>query len=422
MLKMKPKIFLLGIDQMILPLTKKLIARGNLPNLKKLVSDGSANQVLASFPGWTPTNWATISTGADTGTHGLFGWRIDMPSGQNLTAFNSHTVKAETIWEAAEKQGIKSATVHYPASMPSRLKYGYTIDGDGIPGYGESRFELSPSKCYATYDVTNSEKIMIRKAKDWKNLPRNKNALETEIKIITKFKGVDKIWNILILDTNNKGFDKILICKNKDVNNKIINASIGKWSEWGFDNFIVEGKHRKGSFRFKILELSNDGEKIKFYRSQIMPTDGFTYPNQIGEELIDKIGPYQEHVSDYPEHLGWADYETCLQEAEYQAQWFAKAALYLSEHKDTSLFYSHWHFLDTINHHNLAQVDPLWPEYDSETAEKHWKYIEDAYKIIDRYVETILKNMSKDDYIVMVSDHGNIPVHRNILIEKFLIF
>ena len=94
-----------------------------------------------------------------------------------------------------------------------------------------------------------------------------------------------------------------------------------------------------------------------------MPTTGFSEPDSMGKELVDKIGPYQEHVSEYSSILGWTDYETVLEEADYQAQWFADAALYLSEEKKIDIFYSHWHFLDDLNHHQLGHVDPSWSNF-----------------------------------------------------------
>ncbi len=140
-------LFLLGIDQQILPLTLKMVSEGGLPNLEKLIREGTPNQILCSFPLWTPTNWATASTGAESGTHGLFAWQVKMPSGQTLSSFHSNVVNAETIWEAAERAGLKSAVIHYPASMPARIKDGFVVDGDAAPGYGETRFEIAPSLC-----------------------------------------------------------------------------------------------------------------------------------------------------------------------------------------------------------------------------------------------------------------------------------
>ncbi len=412
-------LFLLGIDQQILPLTLKMVSKGGLPNLMKLINEGTPNQILCSFPLWTPTNWATASTGAETGTHGLFAWQVKMPSGQMLSSFHSHVVNAETIWEAAEKAGLISAVIHYPASMPVRIKNGFFIDGDAAPGYGETRYEIAPSLCYTNLNLPNAVNLELFPAKNWKGIPGNVHALEGEMRIIPKFKGEDKILKLLFLSNNNK-FNRVLICSERDVTTKLAELTVGEWSEWIFEDFIMEGRQRQGSFRFKLIELSSDGERLRLYRSQIMPTRGFSYPDELGLELIRAIGPYQEHVSEYSHMMGWTNYETCIEEADYQAQWFAKAAIYLAKKKEASLFYSHWHFLDHVNHHHLANVDPVWEGYDPDEAPEHWEMIRYAYEVIDRCVGHFFEHMGEDDYLLLLSDHGCIPVSRQFWLEKFL--
>ena len=238
---------------LILPVTKILAKQGHLPNLKKLMETGSTTQILPSFPQWTPTNWATVSTGANTGTHGVFGWQVKMPTGQLLPSFDSSIVNAETIWEAAEKHGIKSGIIHYPASMPSRLNKGYVIDGYAIPGHEQGRYELAPSTCYTNSNLPNFDHININKASNWKNLGDYSNSLESEIQIIPKFKGPEKILHILILNSRNKGFDKILICKTKDVDTTIAEINIGEWSDWIYETFIIEDTQTTGTIRFKLI-------------------------------------------------------------------------------------------------------------------------------------------------------------------------
>jgi predicted AlkP superfamily phosphohydrolase/phosphomutase len=415
------KIYLIGIDQAILPLTRKLVEEGRFPALKRLLEEGAVNQVLPSFPAWTPTNWATIATGADTGTHGVFGWQVAMPSGKLLPSFHSNSVNAESIWEAAERAGLKSAAIHYPASMPPRVKRGIVVDGDGSPGHGESRFEITPSTCYTNLDLPGATKVKLAPARGWKNLPKQPAAaLEGRLSIIPKFRGKEKRMHLLVTGSSEHAYDRVLICRDRDLLSAVAGIRVGEWSEWFFESFIVEERECAGSVRFKLIELSRDASGFRLYRSQIMPVRGFIYPDSVGQELIDTIGPYQEHVSEYSHILGWTDHGTCLEEAEYQAQWFARAAIYLAEEKGVSLFYSHWHFLDDVNHHHLAHIDPGWPEYDPKKAEVHWEIIRKSYGIIDKYVESILDNLSDQDYLILLSDHGNLPVSRQLYLEKFL--
>lgn len=415
------RIFLIGIDQAILPLTKRLVEEGGFPALKRLLQEGASSQVIPSFPAWTPTNWATIATGAETGTHGVFCWQATMPTGQVLPSFHSYSVNAETIWEAAGKAGLRSAAIHFPASMPERSGGALMVDGDGSPGYGESRFEIAPSKCYTNLGLPNAEKIRLVRAEGWKNIPGScTDPLEAKVTVIPKFKGVEKTWYLLTFRCAGQGYNRIRICREKDFESRVSEAGAGEWSEWLYERFTVEGRDCPGTLRFKCVEIARDASRLRLYRSQVMPVKDFTFPDELGEELVGRIGPYQEHVSEYSYLLGWTDYDTCLQEAEYQAQWFARAMLYLAEQKEVSLLYSHWHFLDDVNHHHLARIDPSWPGYDQGRAADHWQVIRKAYAIIDRYVQTVLQGLTEKDCLVLISDHGNLPIYRQVWLEKYL--
>ncbi|MCL5075977.1 MAG: alkaline phosphatase family protein [Chloroflexi bacterium] len=419
----KKKIYVLGFDQMILPLVQRFAQEGVLPNIAALMQAGAANEAMSSIPAQTPTNWATIASGADTGTHGVCNWTVVMPNGQRLSALNSLAVNAETIWEAAERTGLKSVLIHYPASMPSRLKMGLVVDGYAGPGYGETPFEITPSRGYTTLSgLPNTDKIDLQPAREWQNLPCSAGAgpLESALRIVPKIQGEDRQFHLLVVDSVGQGYDRVIICRERDYQSKIAETSVGEWSDWVLEPFVVEGQQRTGTVRFKLVELSKDGRRLRLYRSQIMPTDGFTAPDELGEELIERFGPYQEYVSELPSILGSADFETCLEEAEYQAQWIAKAGQYLMDKRGGTLFYSHWHWLDDINHHHLAQADPSWPMYRAGEAERHLDILRRSYMVADGMVGLFRERLDGSAYLVVISDHGCVPAQRTIDMRRFL--
>ena len=85
-----------------------------------------------------------------------------------------------------------------------------------------------------------------------------------------------------------------------------------------------------------------------------------------------------------PYTWGLSDLQTALDEIEYQCEWFGDVANYLLHEKDFSLFYTHIHLFDYINHHFIADVDPEGPGYDPEKAKVGWVAYREAYKICDR--------------------------------------
>ena len=93
---MAKKICLFGMDGFIVPMMRKLDADGHLPNFCRLIAEGSVNATAPSFPVWTPTNWATLSTGAHSGTHGASRWSVDR-SGERIDSFDGRAVRPAQI-------------------------------------------------------------------------------------------------------------------------------------------------------------------------------------------------------------------------------------------------------------------------------------------------------------------------------------
>ncbi|MHB1134771.1 MAG: alkaline phosphatase family protein [Chloroflexota bacterium] len=414
------KVYMIGIDQMVLPLTKHLVAEGCVPNLAKLLENSSTYQALSSFPCYTPNNWQSIATGANTGTHGVLSWFVHMPDGEDVPSLGSLGVNAETMWEAAERQGLKSAVVHYPGTAPSRLKNGYVVNGLAGPVFGGCPFEIATAEVYTTAsDVENQsvQTVQLSPATGWKGLPSEGGPipLATAITVTAKENRNNRTWQALFLG-GAAGYDRVVICQEKDVSTAVADSRLGQWSEWAY----VPWEGVDSTLRFKLVDIAPDASAMRLYRSQIMPTSGFSEPDEIGTELVKEIGPFQEHVSQLFDVLGVVDVDTCMEEGDYQAQWLAKAALYLTKEKGCDLFFCHWHFLDDVNHYHLAHVDPTYFRYDPAKAEEHWVIIRQAYQAIDRMVETLMAGVGPDDYVMLISDHGCSPINRSVFMERFL--
>ena len=413
----KGKVYLIGIDQMVLPLTKHLAAEGSTPTIAKLLRNSSVYQALSSFPCYTPTNWQSIATGANTGTHGILSWFTHMPDGEDVPSLCSLGVNAETLWEAAERQGLKSAVVHYPGTAPSRLRNGYVVNGNAGPVFGGNAYEIATAEAYTTESVVENKSLQIVQlspAEGWRGLPAGGPPPQaTPIPVTTKDDEQAQTWQAVFLGGPD-GYDRAVLCREKDLATAICETKLRQWSDWA----RVPFGEQEGTVRCKLVAMAPDGSSMRLYRSQIMPTSGFTEPDDIGRELVQVIGPFQEHVSQLFDVLGVVDFETCLEEAEYQAQWLARAALYLTKEKGCDLFFSHWHFLDDVNHYHLAHVDPTWFRYDPEKTEAHWQIIRQAYQVIDRMMATLLAGVGPDDYVIMISDHGCSPINRMIHMEQ----
>ena len=437
---MTKKIYAYGMDGFIIPMMKRFATEGHLPNFARMLKEGTVNQTLPSFPVWTPTNWATLSTGAHTGTHGVSRWRVESEPGKRIDSFSGPAVNAERIWNALEKEGLKSVAVHYPAAHPSGVTSGFVVDGFGHPGHAWTDYEIAACQAYTT---TESEAKSVQMDHDgtavrreqqsiehipplspaagWGDLPLSKSPpLESSIEVQARIGDDLTVFPILVIDSRGDGYDKVIVCSKKDVGSRIAESEVGDWSDWWIGDFRIDGRSQTASVRFKLLELSPDGGRLKLYRTQVTYADGFTYPDDLAHDLIERFGPYQEHASMTPYDSGMADFDTALEECEYQGLWFADVANYMLKEKACSFFMCHWHLFDYLNHIHLNDVDPVCPGYDPKNADKAMDYFRRAYEVGDRILGKIWKAADSDTYVGVVSDHGASPDVRIANIRKFL--
>lgn len=437
---MEKKIYAFGMDGFIVPMMKRFAAEGAMPHFERMLREGAVNQTLPSFPVWTPTNWATLSTGAHTGTHGVTRWRVEVAPGQRIDSFDGRANNAERIWNALERAGMKSVAVHYPAAHPSGVKSGFVVDGFGHPGHRSTEFEVASCQAYTTdavpegaiemdHDGTAVRHVQrsvepipsLTPAKEWRNVPESAAPpLESRIDVAARPGGGVTTFNLLAVDSEGRGYDRVLVCRDRNGSSCIAEAGVGEWSEWAVADFNVDGGKRSASLRFKLMELAADGSRLKLYRTQVTYTDGFTVPDELAGELLDRFGPYQEHASMLPYTSGMADFETALEECEYQGMWFAEVARYMLRERGCSFFICHWHLYDYLNHIHLGDVDPVCPGYVAERAEKYVDYFRRAYQVGDRILGRLWKDADAHTYVGVVSDHGCSPDVRVANIRQFL--
>lgn len=94
------------------------------PNLQALMGKGSyANGVRCIFPSVTYPSHTTLITGTFPAKHGIT--YNTMPNAQRKYEWttDSKNIKAETLWQAARKSGLKSASISWPISVGAEIDY-----------------------------------------------------------------------------------------------------------------------------------------------------------------------------------------------------------------------------------------------------------------------------------------------------------
>ncbi|MCK4418001.1 MAG: alkaline phosphatase family protein [Candidatus Latescibacteria bacterium] len=417
------RVFVIGLDALSPKLAERFARDGTCPTLKRIMENGGFSKVLSAIPAQTPENWTTIATGAAPGTHGIAVWgrhNYGEPVTENhgQEAFSSNQCKSEYIWEAAGRQGLKSVISFFVGYPPTTDKAIY-LDWCWSPGV--FYFDICSSATYfhGDYPQVKGEKgaiqLEFKEAEGWSNLYECKSPpLEAIIDVLPKAEGKGVSYYALLLNLNGRGYDTFLLSREKDTTKALCKLKEGEWSDWFKDNFVVKGADKVGTVRFKLIELSKDGQRFQLYRSQVYPQTGFAYPPGVAEELIEKFGPYVNEEVARRFFTGLVDEKTFVEEMEYQIKWLSSAAKYLMKKYVASLYMMHWHLLDRLSHCIMGLIDPVGGRFDPAKAEWAWKVTRLGHHLADELVAEFLKDLGEEDYLVVVSDHGNAP-NRKVL-------
>jgi len=433
------KVIVIGIDSLMPSFVERFVREASLPNFAKIMQEGSRSKVIPQLPELTPTNWSTVATGAETRTHGVscfFYHEHGLAPYELKSAFRSDVCKAEKLWQTAERFGKRSIIIEFPASYPPEAKGAIFIGDYGSPSRSER--EITFSHCYTTLDLAGGDRVELRKAQGWKNVPGNiQDFLEFRMIIapseweigwpftsreeIPDSKGVE--YDVAVFRSGNGcgGYDTVAVCRGKDFSKSVAMLREGERSDFIVEDFLVNGQRVRAAFRMKLIELSPDAERLRLYLSEVYPVEGFTYPSELSPELVKHCGFYQPLVfQDFPIMKGWIDLQTFKEETEYTVDWLIKCVTYLANKEDWDLMMMKWHSPDHVNHTFWHLIDPICPKHDPGRVEEGWAIFRWNYQLVDKLVGSVLDCVGEDTFVVVVSDHGHIPHVRSIMMNDVL--
>ncbi len=423
---------MLGLDALSPSLVERFVQEGICPNFQHLMENGGFSRALSAIPAQTPENWTTIATGTWPGVHSIAVWGSHHPGEPVSEKFGEEAMastlcQAEYLWEAASRQGLGSVLLYfigYPQTVENVIHINWFWRSDHF------YFELLPNCMYiyplqgdpAKISPWERDQIYISlvNAQGWENLPESDVIpLETLIAIMPKLCDQPLRYPTLIIGDSENRYNRCIVCKSKNIESDQIVADlrVDQWSEWFQEQFLIDDIPTIGTVRFKLVQLATDGSEIKLYRSQIFPITGFSYPAEISGDLTAQFGPYINDGVMRSFHSGAIDEATFWEEMEYQTTWIAKAALAAMKDHNASLYMMHWHLIDWLQHDYLSLVDPIGGNYDPDTADEAWRILRQGYKMADKFVGKFLSEIGEDDYLIVLSDHGNAPDRKKFSLE-----
>ena len=463
------KVLVLGIDGMDPRLTRKFVDKGVMPNVKKYIEKGACREdlmLLGAMPTVTPSQWTTLACGAFPMTHGVTEFFAQSMEKPNYMVYNldSRTCNAEQIWNCFAESGKKTLVWHWPgAAWPpsSDSENLYVVDGTS-PGavnmasgqvdteemvgasekienitfitgvkdgaaepciitdldMGGENMDLSDSYSamesrtiimdasqgqvglVAGASSINISQSPIRSAKNWTNAP-------ADAKEFTILLSRGLISRPCLILKNEEGiYDRVAIYKTKKDAEPLAILEKGVFTKSIIDEAIKRDVHYKKCNRdMKLLELAEDGSKLKLFISPAMnaENDSVWSPKTLFKTVTENIG--------YPTacyNLDGSNAELVqimLEGWQYAAEWQAEALNYLIENEELDAVFSHFHNVD-MQQHKLVDFLSIDRGLNKLPVSFYEQAIENVYKQTDYYLGQFLHLLDEGWAIIICSDHA----------------
>lgn len=137
------RVILLGLDGGTFDLLHPWIEEGLMPNLGKIIQQGTSGELASTVPATTPPAWSTCVTGKNPGKHGIYDFRESFLRDPQRSLINSNSLRAKKLWHILGDHGKRTGLVSVPITYPPEAINGFVISGLLTPD-GESTYTYPP--------------------------------------------------------------------------------------------------------------------------------------------------------------------------------------------------------------------------------------------------------------------------------------
>lgn len=128
-----PRLLVIGLDAADLDWIDPLIADGVLPNIGRLLTNGSYGPMRSTMPIMSPPAWTTIITGMNPGKHGIYDFFRRLPGSYRLISTRRDQTSFQTIFDHASANGRRVIAMNVPMTYPPKPVNGIMVTGLWTP-------------------------------------------------------------------------------------------------------------------------------------------------------------------------------------------------------------------------------------------------------------------------------------------------
>lgn len=118
---------IVGIDGGSKRIIDVLAREGKLPNISKLMEQGVQGNLQSTIPPHTAPGWASIITGVEPGSHGIYQFFDTQSPDYTQKIMGSENFHVKKIWNILNEQGISTGMVNIPMTYPPEKVNGYML-------------------------------------------------------------------------------------------------------------------------------------------------------------------------------------------------------------------------------------------------------------------------------------------------------
>lgn len=125
---MSNRVIVIGLDGATFRFIGPLQGQGQLPNIGRLMKQGTWAPLLSTIPYATIPAWPSFMTGMNPGKYGVFDFFIQDQAG-NRRIVQSGNIAAKPLWEILSDYGKRCVVMNVPCTYPPRPINGVIVSG-----------------------------------------------------------------------------------------------------------------------------------------------------------------------------------------------------------------------------------------------------------------------------------------------------
>ncbi len=282
---------LIGLDGVAYEQIIELSNNGHIPNITKLMEDGSLTKLKSSTPSISPVSWTSCITGVNPASHGIFGYMDRRREAYGIYFPNALQIVSPQIWDYVTAANKTTVAVNVPQTYPAKEIKGVLISGFVSLDFKKAVF---PNQIYPAL-----EQIDYRIDVDFNEHPMDRNIVYEELLYMLKKRGetfnylMDRVdWNLFFGVISGTG----------RINRYLWNDYADSDSEW-YANFIhyfkkvddlvgdLEDKTGNDTEFILISDHATAASKGAVYLNTWFRKEGLLRMRGQGKAMFDDIDP-----------------------------------------------------------------------------------------------------------------------------------